>query len=131
MKVTYKYLQDNKSRDIRCKISLKKGSFGVGSKNRIFSDVEFQKWGSFSMRKCNFKPKFANFMLKLPQDLWISQHAREVSKNLQFVKFDTKVVKRGSLGVDWEKRGVIGCNIGVKRGVYWQALDLQKPDDPR
>ena len=32
------------------------------------------------------------------------------------VKFDTKVEKRGSLGVDSIKKGVIGCRIGVKKG---------------
>ena len=43
-----------------------------------------------------------------------------------YVKFDTKVEKRGSLGVDWIKKGVIGCRIGVKKGVYWQALDIHR-----
>ena len=33
-----------------------------------------------------------------------------------YVKFDTKVEKKGSLGVDWITKGVIGCRIGVKKG---------------
>ena len=41
-----------------------------------------------------------------------------------YVKFDITVEKRGSLGVDWEKKGVIGCKISIKNGVYWQALDM-------
>ena len=53
------------------------------------------------MQKCNFKAKFANFLLKLSQNRYISQNAREARKICNFyVKFDTKVEKRGSLGVD-------------------------------
>ena len=33
-----------------------------------------------------------------------------------YVKFDMKLEKMGSLGVDWEKKGVIGCKIGVIKG---------------
>ena len=33
-----------------------------------------------------------------------------------YIKFDTKVEKRGSLGVDWIKKGVVGCRIDVKKG---------------
>ena len=35
-----------------------------------------------------------------------------------YVKFDTKVEKKGPLGVDCIKKGVIGCRIVVKKGVY-------------
>ena len=82
------------------KISLKKGgSFGVGSKNRLssiyFFDVGSQKWGSFSVQKCNFKPKFAN---------------------LQISQFECKIwyqsEKRGHLGVDWRKKGE---SLGIDR----------------
>ena len=55
---------------IRCKISLKKGVIWCGLRKKwIFFDVDSQKWGSLSVQKCNVKPKFANFMLKLPQNL--------------------------------------------------------------
>ena len=60
-------------------------------KNGGFFGVDFQTWGSFSVQKCNFKAKFANFLLKLPQNHLISNF---------YVKFDTKVEKGGSLGVD-------------------------------
>ena len=55
----------------------------------------------FSLQKCNVKPKFANFTWKLQQ---------KCPKGVQicnlYVKFDTKVEKRESLGVDWRKKGV-------------------------
>ena len=54
-------------------------------KNRGFFGVDSQKWGSFSVQKCNFKAKFANFLLKLSQNRYISQNAREARKNLQFL----------------------------------------------
>ena len=52
----------------------KKGSFSMSSKKIyffyfIFFYVDSQKWGSFCVQKCNFKPKFANLMLKLQQNL--------------------------------------------------------------
>ena len=52
------------------------------------------------MQKCNFMPKFANFMLKLPQNFLIFQNVHEACEicNL-YVKFDTKVEKMVSLGV--------------------------------
>ena len=47
------------------RFSSKKELFSVGSKKKgIFFDMDSQKWGSFSVQKCNFKPKFADFMLK-------------------------------------------------------------------
>ena len=82
----------------------KQGAFGVkfcwknglldagAKKNGVFFDVDSQKWGSFSLQKCNFKPKFANLMSKL------LQNRTQKFCNL-YVKFDTKVEKRGSLGV--------------------------------
>ena len=60
---------------VRCKISSKKmGHFGVGTKkkkkkkNGGFFGVYSQKWGSFSVQKCNFKENLVNFLLKLPQN---------------------------------------------------------------
>ena len=41
----------------------KKGVIRCGhQKNGGFSDVDSQKWGSFSVQKCNFEAKFAIFM---------------------------------------------------------------------
>ena len=53
--------------------------------------VDSQKWGSFSVQKCNSKPKFASFMLKLPQNVQNAREARQKFCNL-YVKCDTKVV---------------------------------------
>ena len=54
---------------IQCKITSKKGVIRCGhQKNGGFFGVDSQKWGSFSVLKCNFKAKFANFLLKLPQN---------------------------------------------------------------
>ena len=39
-------------------------------------------------------------------------------------KFYTEVEKMGSRVWTEEKSGVIGCKIGIKKGVYWQALDI-------
>ena len=62
-----------------------------------FSDVDSQKWGSFSVQKCNFKAKLANFLLKLPQkSLNFSKMRAKRAKMCNFyVKFDTKVEKGG------------------------------------
>ena len=44
------------------------------------------KNGSFkNVQKCNFKPEFADFMLKLPPKFQIFQNAPEARENLQFV----------------------------------------------
>ena len=71
MKVTYKCLPENENRGpsgIRCKISSKRGGHSVWtSKNGGFFGVDSQKWRSFGVQKCNFKAKFAKFLLKLSQ----------------------------------------------------------------
>ena len=70
--------------------------------------IDSQKWGSFSLQKCNFKPKFANFMLKLRQIRQISQNALEAPEICDwYVKFDTKMEKR-----------VIGCGPRKREG-HW------------
>ena len=68
MKVTYKCLPENEN---RCKISSKKVGHSVWAPKKwgfFFFGVGSQKWGSFSVQKCNFKAEFANFLLKLPQN---------------------------------------------------------------
>ena len=66
---------------IRCKISSRKGghSVWVPKKWGLFW-CGLPKWGSFSVQKCNFKAKFANFLLKLPQNRYIAQNARKACK---------------------------------------------------
>ena len=41
--------------------------------------------GHFVCKTAIFKPKFANFMLKLPQNVQISQNAHKAPKYFQFV----------------------------------------------
>ena len=119
MKVTYKCLPENESMGIRCKISLKKGGHSewTPKKYGIFFDVDSQ---NFSVQKCNFKPKFAYFMLKLPQNLLMYQNLRKARKKLQFVcKLWYESGTKGVIGCGPRKtgdRGVIGCKIGVERG---------------
>ena len=55
---------------IWCKISLKKVGHSVWApRYRLFFGVDSKKLASFSVQKCNFMQKFANFMLKLPWNL--------------------------------------------------------------
>ena len=110
MKVTYKCLPENENRGHSVYDFVeKRGSFGVGTKkNGGFFGVDSQKWGSFSVQKYNFKAKFANFLLKLPQNCYISQNARrKACKNLQFL---CKIWYKSG------KKGVIGCGLNEKRG---------------
>ena len=86
---------------ILCEISSKKWGGLVWAqkkkkkKREVFSGVDSQKMESFSVQKCNFKPKFANFMLNCHKIVkFLKMHF-----NL-YVKFDTKVEKGDSLGVD-------------------------------
>ena len=49
---------------IRCKILLKEGGHSVWVPRKwVLFWCGPQKWGSFSVQMCNFKPKFAKFML--------------------------------------------------------------------
>ena len=114
---------------IRCKISSKKGGQSVWApkkkkkkKNGGFFGVDSQKWGSFSVQKMPFQGKICTFSVEIATK---SLNFQKFAINF-YVKFDTKVEKRGSLGVDWMKNGVIGCRVGIKRGVYWQALDIHQ-----
>ena len=119
-----------KIRGVRCKISSKKrGSFGVGTKkNGGFFGVDSKKikMGVIQCAKMQFQGKICKFSVKIAtKSLNFSKWSAQ--KNCNFhVKFDTKVEKRGSLGVDWIKKGVIGCRIGIKKEVYWQALDIHR-----
>ena len=60
-----------------------------------------------------FQPKFCIFYVKFTAKFVKYLIVRVKVRK----KFDTKVEKTGSLGVDWgKKRGIIGCKIGVKKG---------------
>ena len=115
---------------IQCKISSKKG--GVircgHQKNGGLFWCRLPKMGVIPCAKMQFQGKICQFSFKIAtKSLNFSKCARSAQKFENFyVKFDTKVEKRGSLGVDWIKKGDIGCRIGVKKGVYWQALDIHQ-----
>ena len=95
---------------IRCRVSSKKGGHSVWApkkKKGVFLDS--QKWESFSVQNWNFKPKFANFMLKLlivaKTVKFLKMRAKLAKICNLYVKFVIKVEKTGSLGVDWGKKG--------------------------
>ena len=86
--------------------------------------MDSQKWGSFSVQKCNFKPKFANYIKIRPTAKFVNFSKCE---NLQFLR---KIwYESGKKCVIWcglrKKRG-LGCKIYVKKGVYWQSLDIHR-----
>ena len=57
--------------------------------------------GVIQCGKCNLKSKLTNFMLKFLQIFkFHKMHAKCVKICYLYVKFDTQVEKRGSLGVD-------------------------------
>ena len=69
MKVTYgtSAYWRTKTGGIRCKISSKKEGRSVWAPKKLGSfSLNSQKLVSFSVQKCHFKPKFANFTLQLP-----------------------------------------------------------------
>ena len=53
-------------------------------------------------KKCNFKAKFAIFFVKIATKIvkFLKMRAKRLKICNFYVKFDTKVEKRGSLGVD-------------------------------
>ena len=110
---------------IRCRIWRNKtGHSMLVQKNGVFFWCGIPKIRVIQCAKnAIFKPKFANFMLKLLQNVQISQNAREGRENLQFWHESGK--KGGALVWTKEQR-VIGCKINVKKGVYWQALDIHR-----
>ena len=55
-------------------------------KKRSFFDVDFQKWGSFSVQKLYFKPKFANFMLKLGAGIFFGKRGSQIYKKSASIK---------------------------------------------
>ena len=83
---------------LQCTISSKKGCHSVWAPKKwgLFW-CGLPKWGLFSVQKCNFKAKFANSLLKLPQNVLNSQNACEAPKNLPVLcKIWYKCGKKGS-----------------------------------
>ena len=78
-----------------------------------------KKWGSFSLQKCNFKPKF---YVKITTKLNISQNVPEACENLQYVhvKFDTKV----------EKGAILKCKLQCRTNVTTFVIDLYVVNQP-
>ena len=119
-----------KLRDIQCKILLKKGDHCAWAPNKWVYFYGFQTNGGHSVWKnTNFMPKFAIWgffffffffffaiiapkITNLPKFMFCMQNfSISMYNSLQTWK------KRGSLGVDWRKKGVIGHRIGVKKGL--------------
>ena len=75
----------------------------MGSKKRSFLTWTPKNWGYFNnVQKCKF----------------LKMRTKRVKIYNLYVKFHTKVEKRGSFWV-WteEKRGVNGCKIGFRKGL--------------
>ena len=93
---------------IRCKISSKKGGHSVWAPKKwgLFC-CGLPKMGVILCAKMQVQGKICKFSVKIAtKSLNFSKCARSAKKNCNFhVKFDTKVEKRGSLGVDWIKKG--------------------------
>ena len=103
MKVTYKFLPENKIGGVQCKISSKKGSFGVGTKKWGLFWCGLPKMGVIQCAKMQFQGKICKFSVKIAtKSLNFSTRAKICHFH---VKFDAKVEKKESLGVDWIKKG--------------------------
>ena len=102
---------------VQCKILSRKGSFGVGTtkkkkkkKKKTWGLVwcGLPKMGVIQCAEMQFQGKICKFSVKIATKLWnFSKCVQiEVGKNLQFLcKIWFKSGKRGSMGVDWKKRG--------------------------
>ena len=104
---------------IRCKISSKKGGHSVWAPKKwgLFW-CGLSKMGLIQCAKMQFQGKICKFSVKIATKIikFLKMRAKRAKICNFYVKLDTKVEKRGSLGVDWIKKGVIGCRIGVKKG---------------
>ena len=87
------------------------------------------KIGVIQCAKMQFQAKICKFYVKIAAKMLKNfQNVCEARENLQFLCkiLIQKWKKRGSLGLDWIKKGIIACKIVVKKGVYWQALDIHQ-----
>ena len=99
----HKYESDIQVPTTEWKLKRGWGSFGVAPQNGIFFDVDSPKWGSLSVQKCNFKPKFANLKNGKKQVI--------------------------GCGVEWGKKVVIGIKGGLLTGAWYLSTYRGAPRD--
>ena len=103
---------------IQCKILLKKGGYSVWAPKKwdLFW-CGLPKMGVIWCAKMQFQAKICKFYVKITANFVNFLNTGEAICNLCKIWYEN-----GKKGGHWvwteEKRGVIGCKIGVKKGVY-------------